>query len=92
MKHLALPLVVVLALLAGCKDKPRQMPTEPGEAVESAVKAPEREAPQGAESTLCAAYRTQLGESRAALERAPGDESLQEAVATYQAVIADACP
>ncbi len=89
MRHLALSAIAALALLAGCKDQPKQTPTEPTASVVSAqVRVPAQEG----ESTLCAAYRKRLGESRAALARTDGDESLREAVATYEAVIADACP
>jgi hypothetical protein len=89
MRHLAFSGLAALALLAGCKDRPEQTPTEPAAAVVAAEKrAPEQE---GA-STLCAAYRKQLGEARATLARSGGDESLRESVATYEAVIADACP
>lgn len=92
MRHLALPVVAVLAVLAGCKDNPAQTPTGPSaEAAAAVVKAPEKVSDEG-ESSLCAAYRTQLTESRGALERTPADESLRETVATYETVIADACP
>ncbi|HEV2148001.1 MAG TPA: hypothetical protein VGR37_11415 [Longimicrobiaceae bacterium] len=88
MRHLALPALAVLALLAGCKDNPAQTPTEPP--VEAAAaKAAQPEA--AGESTLCAAYRRQLGAARASLARSPGDESLKGSVATYEAVISDAC-
>lgn len=91
MRNPVLSAVVVLALLAGCKDAPRQTLTEPSEeAAAAVVQAPERE--DAGESTLCAAYRNQLGEARVALERSADDESLRESVAAYEAVIADACP
>ena len=91
MRHLTLSAVALLAVLAGCKDKPQQTPTEPeAEVAAAAAQAPDR-AVEG-ESTLCAAYRTQLGEARAALKGSASDESLKETVATYEAVIADACP
>lgn len=91
MRHLALSTVAVLALVAACKDNPAQSPTEPSaEAAAAVVQAPERVS-EG-ESTLCAAYRGQLVESREALKRSPADGSLRESVATYEAVIADACP
>jgi hypothetical protein len=91
MKHLAFSAIAVLALTAACKDQPRQLPTEP--APEAAAAVVEAKAPlaQG-ESTLCAAYRQELVQARSALLRSRADESLQEAVATYQAVISDACP
>lgn len=94
MRHLALSAVAALALLGGCQDKPHQTPTEPpAEAASSAVSAPDAVAGKAAseESTLCAAYRGQLREARAALARQPGKESLQETVATFEMVIADAC-
>jgi hypothetical protein len=90
MRHLAFSAAAALALLAGCKDQPKQTPTEPPAAV---VTAEERVPEQQGASTLCAAYRKQLGEARAALARSGGDdEPLRESVATYEAVIADACP
>lgn len=91
MRHLAFSAVAALALMAACKDKPEQSPTEPApEAAASVAEAVA--APQAGESTLCAAYRQQLVQARAALARTSDDESLQESVSTYQAVIADACP
>ncbi|MET0398922.1 MAG: hypothetical protein ABW277_19175 [Longimicrobiaceae bacterium] len=91
MRHLAFSALAVLALTAACKDQPKQSPTEPApEAAASVVEASTR-VDEG-ESTLCAAYRQQLGEARAALARTSTDESLKDAVSTYQAVIADACP
>lgn len=89
MRHLAFSAVAALALLAGCKDQPEQTPTEPAASV---VTAEVRTPTQEGESTLCAAYRQRLGESRAALARSGPDESLKDKVATYEAVIADACP
>jgi hypothetical protein len=91
MKHLAFSAVAVLALTAACKDQPRQSPTEPAPEASAAVVEMKTHA-EGGESTLCAAYRQQLVQARAALLRSKADESLQEAVATYQAVISDACP
>jgi uncharacterized lipoprotein YbaY len=88
MRHLAFSAVAALALTAACKDQPKQTPTEPAAAV---VSAPARIADQEGESSLCAAYRERLVESRAALERSPRDASLRDAVATYEAVFADAC-
>jgi hypothetical protein len=91
MRHLAFSVVAVLALTAACKDQPTQSPTEPApEAAASVVEASARV--DGGESTLCAAYRQQLVQARAALARTSDDESLKESVSTYQAVIADACP
>ncbi|MEW5928319.1 MAG: hypothetical protein AB1941_12695 [Gemmatimonadota bacterium] len=92
MRHLAFSAIAVLALTTACKDQPRQSPTEPAEEASAAVVAQVRELPEVGESTLCAAYRKQLVEARAALARSESDESLRESVATYQAVIADACP
>lgn len=92
MRHLAISAFAVLALTTACKDQPRQSPTEPAEEASAAVVAETRELPTAGESTLCAAYRKQLVEARTALARSQSDESLQESVATYQAVIADACP
>lgn len=89
MRHLPLPLLAAAVLLSGCKDRPQQTPTET--APEAALEA---RAPAGTlgESTVCAAYHKQLQASRAELARAADDESLRETVATYEAVIADACP
>ena len=92
MRHLAFSAIAVLALTAACKDQPTQSPTEPAEEASAAVVAQAKELPAAGESTLCAAYRKQLVEARDALARSASDESLQESVATYQAVIADACP
>lgn len=92
MRHLAFSAIAVLALTTACKDQPRQSPTEPSEEASAAVAAETRELPAAGESTLCAAYREQLVQARAALARSESDVSLQESVATYQAVIADACP
>jgi uncharacterized lipoprotein YajG len=90
MRHLAFSALAALALLAGCKDQPEQSPTEPAsEASAAVVETPTRD---GGESSLCAAYRARLGEARAALAASRKDESLRESVATYEAVIADACP
>lgn len=91
MKHLAFSAIAVLALTAACKDQPMQSPTEPAPEAAAAVVEVKTQLDEG-ESTLCAAYRKQLGEARTALLRSSTDESLQEAVATYQAVITDACP
>ncbi len=90
MRHLAFSAVAALALLAGCEDKPKQSPTEPAsEASAAVVETPTRDA---GESSLCAAYRARLGEARVALVASGKDESLRDRVATYEAVIADACP
>lgn len=91
MRHLAFSAVAALALMAACKDQPKQSPTEPSSEASAAV-AEAVAPPQAGESTLCAAYRQQLAQARAALTRTSTDESLKEAVSTYQAVIADACP
>ena len=91
MRHLALPALAILALTAACKDQPKQTPTEPDPEAAAAV-AEAVSPPAAGESTLCAAYRRQLGEAGAALARTDADPSLEESVATYQAVIADACP
>lgn len=88
MRYLAFSALAALALTAACKDHPRQSPTGP---TASVVSAPARIAEQEGESSLCAAYRERLGESRTALERSPRDASLRDAVATYEAVFADAC-
>ena len=91
MKHLAFSAFAVLAVASACKDLPQQSLTEPAPEASAAVveaQAPLREG----ESTLCAAYRQQLVQARAALARSSADVSLKESVATYQAVIADACP
>jgi hypothetical protein len=92
MRHLAFSAFAVLALTAACKDQPTQSPTEPAEEASAAVVAPARELPEAGESSLCAAYRKQLVEARGALASSRSDAALQESVATYQAVIADACP
>ena len=91
MRHLAFSAVAALALMAACKDQPKQSPTEPSPEASAAVAEAVR-LPEAGESTLCAAYRQQLVQARAALARTDADESLKEAVSTYQAVIADACP
>jgi len=91
MKHLAFSAIAVLALTAACKDQPTQSPTEPAPEAAAAVVEVKTQLDEG-ESTLCAAYRQQLVEARTALLRSSADESLREAVATYQAVISDACP
>ncbi len=91
MRHLAFSAFAVLALTAACKDQPRQSPTEPAPEAAAAVVEVKAQQEEG-ESTLCAAYRQQLVQARTALLRSSGDASLQEAVATYQAVISDACP
>ncbi len=91
MRYLAFSAIAALALTTACKDQPRQSPTEP--APEAAAAVVEAKAPLNeGESTLCAAYRQQLAQARTAMLRSSADESLQEAVATYQAVISDACP
>lgn len=92
MRHLAFSAVAALGLLVACKDQPKQTPTEPAEPAASVVAAEVRIPTGEGESSLCAAYRQRLGESRAALARTDTDESLRETVATYEAVIADACP
>lgn len=90
MRFLLFPALGLIALGA-CKDLPRQTLTEvaPEDAVESAAPSAREHAAQ--ESTICAAYGKQLTASRAALAAAPGDASLQETVATFEMVIADAC-
>ena len=89
MRHVLLALSAATALIAGCKDLPRQTPTE----VEPPSSALESRSPMLREggSTLCAAYEKRLGESRVALAASPGDPALRDAVATYETVIADAC-
>lgn len=89
MRHLAFSAVAVLALVTACTDRPKQSPTEPSEASAAVVVAPTRD---GEVSSLCAAYQARLGEARQALNASRKDPSLQESVATYEAVIADACP
>jgi hypothetical protein len=91
MKHLAFSAIAVLVLTAACKDQPTQSPTEPAPEAAAAVVEVKAHLDEGG-STLCAAYRQQLVQARAALARSSADESLQETVATYQAVITDACP
>jgi len=93
MRHLAFSVIALLALATACKDQPGQSPTEPAAEAAAPVVVTETAAlPEAGESTLCAAYRKQLVEARAALAGPGADASLKESVATYQAVIADACP
>ncbi|HEX8903594.1 MAG TPA: hypothetical protein VF771_01990 [Longimicrobiaceae bacterium] len=88
---LLLPAAALVAVVA-CRDVTTQQnprKTEPRAPAASA--SPEAAATQAQASTVCAAYRQQLGEAKAELARKPGDESLQQNVDTYQSIIADAC-
>ena len=94
MRRMVLPTIAALLLFAACRDVTQQTPAQ--EAEQAA--APEEAAPSAAaapaadqQSTLCAAYNKQLGQARGALAREPKDATLQENVATFEAVIADAC-
>ncbi|MBV9772683.1 MAG: hypothetical protein JO040_01960 [Gemmatimonadetes bacterium] len=87
----ALSTAALLIFSAACQEATRQSPTE---AVESAAVAPgdtTASVPEVPASTICAAYRKQLGEARTALAREPGADSLRQNVASFEAVIADAC-
>ncbi len=81
--------MVLVALSAGCRDAARE--PAPGSPVAPADPNPSASAAPASSSTVCAAYHARLGEARSALARAPGDDSLREDVATFEAVISDAC-
>lgn len=84
-------LLAATLALAACQ-LPQKTPTEADAAeLQAPAEASTAAAPAPVESSLCAAYQRQLSDSRAALARAPRDASLAEDVATFQAVIADAC-
>ncbi|HEX8692645.1 MAG TPA: hypothetical protein VF746_09515 [Longimicrobium sp.] len=87
-------LLAAALALAACQLPPKT-PTESTAAdaakLEAPAEASSAAAPAEQGSSLCAAYQRQLADSRASLARAPRDASLAQDVATFQAVIADAC-
>jgi hypothetical protein len=90
MRRVLLLTAAALAAVA-CRDVTQQNPRKAQAPQTPAASASADAGTQGDASTVCAAYRRQLGEAKAALARAPGDASLQQNVNTYQAIIDDAC-
>ena len=88
MRRVLLLTAAALGVAVACRDVTQQNPRK---AEQPAASASADAGTQGDASTVCAAYRRQLGEARAALARAPGDAALQHNVDTYQAIITDAC-
>lgn len=78
-----LPLLV-LALATGCRDSAEADDGGPGLPTEPLPIADQQ-------SSTCRAYVASLDGARAALERTPGDPLLEERVAVFSAIIADAC-
>jgi hypothetical protein len=88
MRRVLLLTAAALVAAAACRDVvTQQNRPQPPQAPSASAQA----GAQGDASTVCAAYRGQLGQAKAALARAPGDASLQQNVDTYQAIINDAC-
>ena len=88
MRRVLLLTAAALGVVVACRDVTQQTPPRPQA---PAASASADAGAQGDASTVCAAYRRQLGEAKAALARGPGDASLQKDVDTYQAIIDDAC-
>ena len=85
-------LLLAAALAVAACQLPPKTPTESDVAeLRAPAEACSAAAPAELGSSLCAAYQRQLADSRASLARAPRDASLAQDVATFQAVIADAC-
>ena len=87
----ALVLAILALAAAGCRDLPRQATsTEPEAQAETA--APSRSSGEAAPaSTVCESYAEQLGSLRGELAQHPGDASIAEQVAAFEAIISDAC-
>jgi|GEM_PF-6079418 len=76
----------LLLATTGCSLQDNRTPTE------TERTPPVEQAPAAASaSTLCDAYAERLAEHRTALASSPQDGTLQERVATFEALIDDAC-
>ena len=91
MRRVLLPVLAAVVAIVACRDVTQQNSKKTDTAPAAPSADASAAAPQAYASTVCAAYRHQLGEARAALARTPADESLRQNVDTYQAIIADAC-
>jgi hypothetical protein len=90
MRRVLLVTSAALVAAAACRDVvTQQNRPQPPQAPSASASA--QAGAQGDASSLCAAYRGQLAQAKAALARAPGDAALQQNVDTYQAIINDAC-
>ena len=89
MRRVILCAAAAAVAVVACRDVTQQNPKQA--AKPAAPTADASAAANADESTVCAAYRQQLGQARAALARTPGDASLRQNVDTYESIISDAC-
>ncbi|HEX6746984.1 MAG TPA: hypothetical protein VF092_06770 [Longimicrobium sp.] len=89
MRRTLLCAAAAAVVVVACRDVTQQNPKQA--AKPAAPTADASAAAKADESTVCAAYRQQLGEARTALTHSPRDASLRQNVDTYEAIISDAC-